>query len=191
MKKYVFVLVLAILMGGAAFAEEGGGPNFLAYPGIIKGGDFLISPAFRLGTGYYSGLGIAVTVGVDYALDIPFPLIVGGEVGFATITGSGDLSSIPFFAKASYNPNLGVEKLNVYVDLKLGYNISLTSGVNGGFSYGLNGGARYFFGENMGVFGELGYNYYTYSVPVKTWWYSTSATGFVATYLAVGITFKF
>jgi len=74
MKKFVLILILAVV-GGAAYSFDAKNP-----PLPIRRGNVLISPNFNLGGGFgYAVLG--GTIGIDYAL--PYSLMVGGETGVA------------------------------------------------------------------------------------------------------------
>lgn len=75
-------------------------------------------------------------------------------------------------ARASYHFDFGVENLDPYVGVILGYNAasskwtgsSFPTAKAGGVIYGGHAGARYFFSEKIGVFAEAGYGVGTLNV---------------------------
>jgi hypothetical protein len=193
-KKMCLVLLLAVVACGGAFAFDA-----TSLPGCIESGNILVSPMFKIGTGYWTGSAISIGAAVEYALGLP--LLVGGEAGFVMLTGT-DVKSIPILGRVSYHPNFEVENLDVYLTLKIGYNILLSgfdygySGESwsGGISYGGNVGCRYFFNDTMAVLGELGYDNYAISWDYKysygMYSYSYSGKGYLNTYFTLGISFK-
>ena len=91
--------------------------------------------------------------------------------GYANVTNTDNLSfgAFAFALKITYNITMSDEKLDPYVSLFLGYTFGgftdNTSSVNSGAGLGLiaggvvglAGGFRYWFIENVGVFGEIGF----------------------------------
>ena len=205
MKKLLLLLLILGIAAGTAFAWDV--ETFLfSYPSPIEKGSILISPAFSIGSYYGWATAIAVTGAFDYALPIAVPIMVGAEAGIATVVGTyaDDILTLPIFLKGSWHPNFQVPNLDLYVTLKLGYNINLKSdsykdnsyeyNYGGGFSYGGNIGARYFFTPSIGVFGELGYDQYAVSYEYKHKYFSYSTSGsykyYMYTWFHTGITFK-
>ena len=183
MKKIALIVLIFAVVGGTAFALD-----LESFPDSIEEGNILISPTFNFGgLGYVAlgGLMLSVTVSVDYAL--PIPIMVGGEAGVGFFTVDGGPFMIPILARASWHPNFEVDSLDVYLRIKLGYNIAFNNEWGGGFSGGGCAGARYFFTDNVGVFGEFGYDWYGLSLDLG-WFgrYSTSAY----TWFHAGVTFK-
>ena len=191
MKKLFLLVLIFAVMGTTAFAAD-----FLKFPDSIKPGTIMISPAFKLGSFYGLETSVGATVAVDYALGINFPLTVGGEVGFITVS-NVSLSTIPILARAQYHPDLGVPNLDVYATLKLGFNIVMMDetgwgSASGGFAYGSNVGGRYFFSKQIGVFAELGYDYapVSYKIDLGPYLGSWSYSEYIYTFLTLGVTFK-
>ena len=189
MKKIVLVLLIFAVVGTAAFAFD-----IETFADPIEPGNILISPTFNLGTYSYSGMVIGVTASGDYAL--PIPIMVGLEVGVALTTWEYGPTSIPILARASWHPNFEVDGLDVYLRLKLGYNIAFGEWSDywkwgGGFSWGGSTGVRYFFSENMGVFGEVGYDLYGISIQGRYGaGYYGGVAGAIGTWFHAGVSFK-
>lgn len=125
----------------------------------------------NLGIGLGGGLGLPVSVSVDYGFKEKISL--GGFAGFATTTEDLGFFKVNYTyilvgARAAYHLDLGVDNLDTYGGLMLGYNAAsvgfepdpgppfnnITAGgvILGGFA-----GARYGFTDNIGAFAELGY----------------------------------
>ena len=194
MKKFALILALFVLIGTAAFSQD-----FLAFPDNIQAGNIMVSPLVNLGSYYGLAMLFGAGCSVEYALPIGLPIIVGGEASVNITTGYGwSPMAIPIMLKGSYHPNLGIENVDIYATLKLGYSLGMwlnapsTVKGGGGFSYGTNLGARYFFSKNMAVYGELGWDYYAF-----TWKYSNdpsyhnwSYTYYMYKWLTAGVTLK-
>ena len=190
-KKFLLVLLVIVIAGGSAFAFDAA-----TFPSPIKPGDWLISPTIGLGS--YGGWGFAlgITGAVEYAL--PIPLTVGGEVGAAFGFGYfWNSMAIPILGKVAWHPNFEVPNLDVYVTLKLGADIGILlddyndgKKVGAGFAFGFNTGARYFFTPKIGVFGELGWEDYTFRTKYSGAWGSAKAKWWIGTFFHTGITFK-
>ena len=197
MKKIVLVLLILAVFGGSAFAFD-----LFSFPDPIEEGNILISPTFNLGgLAGWGGVMIGITGAVDYALPIPIPFMVGGEVGFAFFTEEYGPKLVPILARFSWHPNFEVDGLDTYVRLKMGYSIGFGDaggsgygGWSGGFCFGSTAGVRYFFSDNIGVFGELGWDGYgvSYDWDYDFGWYSgrSSWSAWVYTYLHVGVSFR-
>jgi len=201
MKKFVLSFLILAVVGGAAYSF-----NPKTFPSPINKGNILISPTLNLGSfaGGWGGVVIGGSAALDYAL--PVPLMVGAEVGFAVATAEYGPKSVPILARISWHPNFEVKNLDVYLRVKLGYNIGFGDFKpwpgsqygyewGGGFSGGGQLGVRYFFSKSMGVFGELGYDRYglnlKYTGPsgwgLGSWGY---AAGAMFTWFHAGVTFK-
>ena len=200
MKKLVLVLLILAVVGGTAFSF-----NIKTFPSPIKKGDFMISPTFSFGSYWGLASAIGITGAFDYALPTPIALTVGLEAGVGMVVGTwvgDDLMCLPILARIAWHPNFEVKNLDTYATLKLGYNVNLTSDkteyytYKGGFSYGFNVGARYFFSNNIGIFGELGYDRwglsYEYTFPGYYGYggYTNSFSYYIYTWVHLGITFK-
>ena len=167
MKKLVLILMLAVLVGGAAFSFD-----IHSFPSPIEKGDLLISPMVSIGYGW-PGFGLGVPLAIEYALPIPFALSVGGETGVALRLWRGDgfMMAIPLMVKVAWHPNFEVRNLDVYFAVKLGAAIGIWPGrksynawgsdynlIGAGFAGGFDAGVRYFFTPKMAINGEVGYN---------------------------------
>jgi hypothetical protein len=144
----------------------------------------MISPGFKFG--YYYGVVLGGTLGVDYALGIGFPLTVGAEIGFIKPIEPPPMWAMPVLVRAAYHPDLGISNLDFYVMAKAGISLSfLTGDFIGleknviGFSYGGNVGCRYFVNDTTAMFLEGGYDYYPMNI-----WHSNA-------FVTAGLTFKF
>lgn len=125
----------------------------------------------HLGVGIGGGFGLPISVSMDYGWKEKISL--GGIVGFSTTTEDVVLYKINYTyilvaARGAYHFDLGVDKLDPYAGVLLGYNaasagfdpdpgppfnnISVGGAIYGGFL-----GARYGITDNIGAFGELGY----------------------------------
>jgi hypothetical protein len=128
---------------------------------------------------------------ISLALDVavPFggiPFTIGGMAGFtrSEYKWSGynygytySYNGIAIAGRFAYHPNFEVENLDVYAVAAMGYYIYTGKGEYHGdwgtvyrsdpydyseFFFGINAGARYFFTNNIGVYGEVGYSALTY-----------------------------
>jgi len=129
------------------------------------------SKVANLGIGLGGGYGMPISLSVDYGWKEKISL--GGIVGFSTTTenlGFFDVSYtyIMVAARGAYHFDLGVDKLDPYAGVLLGYNnasvgfepdpgppfnnISAGGAIYGGFL-----GARYGLTDKIGAFGEVGY----------------------------------
>jgi hypothetical protein len=151
-------------------------------------------------------------VAVDYVLPIDFPLTIGLEVGYSytsidspyTNVFSGSASAVPILIRAAWHPDFAIPNLDTYVLFKLGYAVgsfggeiadkSTISTEPSGALIGFNIGGRYFFTENLGAFGELGYERVMGEYGVA---YSSMSFSFVGTgsspfqrFATIGVTYK-
>ncbi len=168
------ILALSVLflvcMGVAAQSD------LTTYNPSFDEGDIAIQAGLGLfPAGIYGDITIPpIFAAVDYALPIAdLPISVGGIVGMMRseeqyFDWSWSYTYVLIGARAAYHFNLGVERLDPYAGLTLGYNIVNVSedsdytgdSFSAGSSYLLFGGhigTRYFFNENFAIFGELGY----------------------------------
>ncbi|MEM7373563.1 MAG: hypothetical protein AAF587_33370 [Bacteroidota bacterium] len=155
-------------------------PSLLAQP--YQQGQLTISPGVVLGNlGLYSGgSGIPLMASAEYGLHEYFG--VGPFVGvarysynyigsryrwnFVNFGGRGDFHYLPLLEEL-LEKDLPTEKLDLYLAAMLGFriaNFSSNDGFTGGINTFGNGvflstavGARYYFTDNIAVFGELGY----------------------------------
>ncbi|HTE30598.1 MAG TPA: hypothetical protein VK666_09525 [Chryseolinea sp.] len=166
MKKLIFPFIGALLLLTISqcdvFAQE-----------EIQKGDFILSPG--LGFGYNFNGGITIGVNGEYAFSDE---ISGG--GYAAFTHWGgynyyygtsyysyDINYLDIGARASYHfgkllkvPN---KKFDPYAGAQIGFAIAMyddavgSNPYDGGVRGGLYAGARWYFNEQVGVFGEVGF----------------------------------
>jgi hypothetical protein len=171
-KKLVFVLILAAVVAGGAFAQEKKWYN--SYADGIEGSTFLINAGVGFGLLPYKLSLPPISASVEYMLG-KIPLSLGGYFGIAgyneesgSYTYSGTMIGIG--ARAAWHFNF-LENLDTYAGLNLGWMIwNETSEWNwlgsktktdydySTFYYAFNIGARYFFTKNIGAYIELGYS---------------------------------
>lgn len=125
----------------------------------------------HLGVGLGGGFGLPISVSADYGWKEKISL--GGIVGFASrsenlVTFDANYTYIFVAARGAYHFDLGVDKLDPYAGVLLGYNVASVSldpdpgppfnNISaGGAVYGGFLGARYGLTDKIGAFGELGY----------------------------------
>lgn len=128
-------------------------------------GDNLLNVGIGLGGGFGTPIGLSFEHGFSDKIS------GGAYVAYAsetTPTGFGDFkyTYILTAARASYHFDFGVEKLDPYLGVILGYNIAsakwtgggtMPASSAGGVIYGGHAGARYYLSEKIAVFGEVGY----------------------------------
>ena len=215
MKKFLLVLVILAIVGGAAFAFD-----VNTFPSPIEKGSVLISPGFGLGSYWSAGAGWGIStafggaLAVDYALPINFALTLGAEAGFlyssldwGISSASGSLTTVPIMFRIAWHPNFEVKGLDVYAMLKLGFALGFWGGDAkkyggndvknpNGFAWGTQVGVRYFFTDNIGIFGEFGldrYNLkakYTYDDYYGLYTYTVTERAHITKFLSIGVTFK-
>ena len=191
MKKKVLLVLILAMLGGAAYSFD-----WHSFPSPIEKGQILISPTFNLGTWLLVGASLGPTVAVDYALPVNVAIMVGGETGAIFLASRYYADSlpisVPIFARVSWHPNFEVKGLDPYVRFKLGGNIAFVSHsrwTGGGVAVGFNTGVRYFFNNNIGIFGELGYDYYGIS-SIGYYGYGYGYGLGYGTWFHTGVTFK-
>jgi hypothetical protein len=205
------ILVMALVLGIAA---AGYSFDLSSFPDPIEKGSLLVSPGFGFGT-FYPGVAsgtsawlvnstlLSGTVAVDYALPINFGLTVGGEIGLsgsklkgAWVDPNMSFLGIPLIARIAWHPNFEIRNLDLYLLMKLGWDIGFWAGDNtppnnpNGFIYGFNVGGRYFFTPSIGAFLEGGYEYHflRYKQTIGSWTYTYPSFG--AKFITFGATFK-
>lgn len=176
MKKLVILLITAALMtifAASIFAQE---RAFEDKTNVIQAGI-----GFGLAGMYYDMKIPPIIAAYDRAVFInELPFSFGAVAGLAqsgtTFTLAGEewtykWTYIMIGGRASYHFDIGVEKLDLYAGVLLGYNIvklkeevpagweAYTTGISGTsyFLWGIDAGARYFFTPNIGAYLELGY----------------------------------
>lgn len=133
-------------------------------------GDKLLNIGVGLGSQFMaSGAKGTPPVGLSLEFGVSDKISVGAYGGYAGAkveTGMGDwkYNYIIVGGRGSYHFDFGVENLDPYAGVMLGYNIaSVSTDTNlptasaGGFIWGAHAGARYFFSPKFGAFAEVGY----------------------------------
>jgi len=164
MKKTIFIFCIILFTAGTGFAAD-----FTTGPEAVQPGNVFFSFGYAHGTynaqwtqggvdfeENYPASGFAFSV--DYVLS-QFGLTIGGELGFIM----QQLRPVwALMGRIGYHPDLGVPKLDVYALAKLGYAInSSIHADSGGLAAGIGIGGRYFFGSNLAIFSELGFDSYS------------------------------
>jgi hypothetical protein len=110
--------------------------------------------------------GVGGNLSVDFLLPVSVPLSLGGEAGFATDFVYGAL--VPILLRAAYHFDI-VPKLDLYLVGKAGIVMYIWGEGEGGdtligdagdIGYGLDLGVAYYFNSKLGVFAEVGFDYY-------------------------------
>ncbi len=157
--KHVSMIVLCALLGitrsfGQAYEQ----------------GDKLLNIGVGLGSQFMAaGAKGTPPVGLSLEFGATDKISVGAYAGYAgakveTVVGDWKYNYIIVGGRGSYHFDFGVENLDPYAGIVLGYNIaSVSTDTNlptasaGGFLWGAHAGARYFFGPKFGAFAEVGY----------------------------------
>ena len=142
--------------------------DFSSFPVPIEKGDVLISAGFDVGLTDEPSALMGGVLSLDYALPVDIGLTIGIEVGMAGGDAGKDRSVgvIPVLARFAWHPNWGVRNLDTSVMMKMGVGIGFWLGDRrgldnpGGIALGIGVGARYFLSQRLGVFAELGCDYY-------------------------------
>ncbi|GGC31119.1 hypothetical protein GCM10011386_23880 [Parapedobacter defluvii] len=133
-------------------------------------GDKLLNIGVGLGSQFMAaGAKGTPPVGLSLEFGVSDKISVGGYAGYAgakveTVVGDWKYNYIIVGGRGSYHFDFGVENLDPYAGVLLGYNIaSVSTDTNlptasaGGFIWGAHAGARYFFSPKFGAFAEVGY----------------------------------
>lgn len=175
----VSVMAMGIFFSGTLNA----GNSQTEVPPVFKEGDKVINLGLGIGTTLYTGryytsrvppVSVSFEMGfMDDFLVEDLTLGLGGYVGYASskyeygqgLWGWNYTYIIVGGRGAAHYPI--IENLDTYVGLMMGINITTSrafgdgsssfSADGSGIAYSLYGGARYYFAENLAVFGELGY----------------------------------
>lgn len=129
------------------------------------------STVAHLGVGVGGGFGLPISISADYGWKEKISL--GGILGFSSRTEDlvffkANYTYIFIAARGAYHFDLGVDKLDPYAGVLLGYNAAsvgldpdpgppFNNITAGGAVYGGFLGARYGFTDKIGGFAELGY----------------------------------
>jgi hypothetical protein len=165
--------------------------DLTSFPAAVSESRVFINTGIGFGSARYGSMTIpplTTTVDIPVALG-GLPFSFGGMFGFTqsrwTYWGSDYLaySVFVFGGRANYHFNFGMDKLDAYAGLTLGWEIGTWSSSNdaddywlkyygdySGLYFGFQAGARYFFTNNIGAFAEAGYG---------------------LTYIKAGLAFKF
>lgn len=159
--KKLFTVVLAVMVTGSVFAID-----FTKWNSSVEDSKWL----FNAGVGY--GLGISVPVSAEYLLPVDFPIGVLVEVTPSFIGSSFWLNAL---AGVNYHPDFGLENMDLYFGVKLGYAYYSYMGTemnmntlqleekrfgSGAFGFGTHIGFSYFFTDKFGVNVKVGYPTY-------------------------------
>ena len=157
MKSTIKKLVLILLLTGAGISSS--------FAQAYQKGDNMLNVGIGLGGGFGTPIGLSFEHGFSDKIS------GGAYAAYAsktTPTGFGDFkyTYILTAARASYHFDFGVEKLDPYLGVILGYNIAsakwtgtgaVPASSAGGFIYGGHAGARYYLSDSIGIFAEAGY----------------------------------
>jgi hypothetical protein len=174
-KLLVFFIVLAVFGTLSVSALD-----LTSFPAAVSESHVLINAGVGFGSARYGSMTIpplTATVDIPVALG-GLPFSFGGMFGFTqsrwTYYGNDYLAYnvFVFGGRANYHFNFGVNKLDTYAGLTLGWEIGTWSSSNdaddywlkyygnySGFHFGFQAGVRYFFTNNIGAFAELGYGF--------------------------------
>jgi hypothetical protein len=182
MKKVLGLVLFSLVLTVASFSQEqesapaqgGSGQWYNSYAAGLKDNSFLINAGVGFGFSphAYGSLSIPpITVGLDYKLPIALPITVGAAVSLAQysfdfVGHNVSFTDIGIGLRGDWHFNFGVEKLDTYAGLTLGYVIDIVGpeeakNIFTGYSYFLYGvhvGGRYFFTDLVGAYLELGYS---------------------------------
>jgi len=166
-KLIIAALLIAVIAIGSASAF-----SFVDYADGIKDSSIFINVG--VGYGFFTGLKIPpIQISVDYHLPIGIPLSVGAFFAFAayeysTWAWNYDGIYLAFGGRAAWHIDLGVKNLDLYAGVALGYMLdSWTRSWPGWtdykdslgyFYWGGFVGVKYFFTNNIGIYGEFGYS---------------------------------
>lgn len=143
-----------------------------SYGQSFEKGDKLLNLGIGIGSQFVAagGSGGIPPVGLSFEVGINNKISIGAYGGYAStkvdvFVAEWTYTYIVAAARGSYHFDVGVEKLDPYAGVILGYNIASASTTAnnmpepkvGGPIYGAHAGARYLFTPGMGVFAEVGY----------------------------------
>jgi hypothetical protein len=177
-KRILGAFFFALVFGFPSFAFEGS--DLITYPWVFPEDSLVINAGIGINSPVYGSITIPPLSGsVDYARPIGgLPFSVGAIFGFYgsewRTGGSNSYTeswgSMNFGGRLGYHFNWGVDKLDTYALVTLGwtirsYEMKYTGqqrpaevDSSGYFLWGLSVGARYFLSPNIGAFLELGYS---------------------------------
>ncbi len=161
--KTIRLLAIALM----AFAGAGS-----AFGQAYEKGDKQLNIGVGLGSQFVAaGASGSLPIGLSFEVGATDKLSFGAYAGYAGATlntgfgGDWKYQYILAAARGSYHFDFGVENLDPYAGIMLGYNIAsvktngsvVTGASAGGVLWGAHAGTRYYFGPKFGIFGELGY----------------------------------
>jgi hypothetical protein len=184
MRKLSLCLLLTLCLAGHSLLAA----DFLSFAGGLGPGNILVNAGIGFGTPLYGKTVVPpLSASVDYlyaqnGLPMSFGAIMGlstSELDFS-YGNYGYTYSYSMFslgARFGWHFNFGVDKLDTYGILTLGY-IFLSSDAEyrgewglaykpepvstGSFLFGVNVGARYFFTDMIGAYAEVGYSAFSF-----------------------------
>jgi hypothetical protein len=181
MKRVIIFFCILIIVSGMSFSM-----NLFSGPSAVQPGNFFISVGYNWGnveclskyidtkntnnnnTNSYDFNISGLTLAIDYTLPLNC-ITIGVESGLSNLQAGGTLALIPVMGRLGYHPDLGVNNLDLYGLLKIGFAIGWISfgsyaDYQNVFSFGFGLGGRYFFGKVFGVFAELGIDSYFFDI---------------------------
>lgn len=174
-------LLLSLLVVVFTFTQ------LLSQESTFKKGDKALNLGIGFGSSYYGGfytshmpaLSASLEVGVADGILDKGSIGVGGYIGYSSAKYSTYWKTTNFLigARGSFHYPL-VNKLDTYTGLQLGYNVFSTKYYDNTYTTGGSAstlqfawfaGARYYFSNNIAVFGEVGYGvaYLTVGIALK------------------------
>ncbi|MDR1973025.1 MAG: hypothetical protein LBQ46_14020 [Treponema sp.] len=174
MKKLLAFFIVLTALGTLSVSAM----DLTSFPAAVSGSHALVNAGVGFGSARYGKMSIPpLTATVDIPLALAgLPFSFGGMFGFTqsrwTYWGNDYLSYnvFVFGGRANYHINFGVNKLDTYAGLTLGWEMGTWGSNNNtddswlryygnysAFHFGFQAGARYFFTNNIGAFAELGY----------------------------------
>ena|GEM_PF-537956 len=179
-KRIIIALIALVGIVGGASAIEFDWQNYSA---CVEPGNILTNVGVGFGSPVIGDVVIPpIQASVEYVLPIAgFPTSFGGLIGittssYDTIWSKYDYTGIAFGGRASWHFNIGIDNLDTYSSLTLGYfSFSMKDTPKAGyedlpkietdysqFYYGVNVGVRYFFTPVIGASVEVGYSALSY-----------------------------
>ena len=143
---------------GSAFAVDF---EILSYPPPVHGGNIQID----LGLGFsawgdfrWNMMIPPLAATVEYCLPVMVPISVGGMFGFAQFREDSTFNYLAFAGRANWHWGFGIEWLDAYTGVSLGYQYFGNSDWNySPFYRGAQIGAHFYLTDFIGAVAEIGY----------------------------------
>jgi hypothetical protein len=178
-KKILLGLLIGLTLVGSLSAVDWQG-----YSSPLQENKLFINAGIGFGSTLHGKMSVPpIQVSADYVLPLGgLPFTLGGIFGFSrskydTVSYDYTYTGLAFGARLGYHPDFGVDKLDTYATLTLGY-YSYKGKADANYAglpkapstyldysqflWGLGGGARYFFTPLIGAYAELGYSALSY-----------------------------